>query len=213
MNKLLAFVVTLCVLAVSASAAPKAAVRVAHACPDAPAVDILVNGSRAVSSLEFTNITDYLMIDAPASYNFTVVVAGTNQNVFSAVAAVDARTPYTVAAINTLSNIAPDVLEDSTKIPESDEALVRFVHFSPDAPAVDILADNNPIFTNVSYKTATAYLSVAEGTYDVAVRVSGTNTTVLTVNDVELKNRRIYSVFAEGLVAQKTLTAVLAEDY
>jgi hypothetical protein len=41
---------------------------------------------------------------------------------------------------------------------------VRFVHAVPDAPAVDIWVDNEPVVTNVSYKAASGYLTVNSGT-------------------------------------------------
>lgn len=50
-------------------------VRVAHASPDTPAVDIWVNGAVAISNLTFPDVTDYLLLPA-GDYNFQVTPAG-----------------------------------------------------------------------------------------------------------------------------------------
>jgi LPXTG-motif cell wall-anchored protein len=62
----------------SAPAAGKAHVRVVHASPDAPAVDIKVKGGAAlISNLVFPKDSGYLPVDA-GSYDLTVNVAGTD---------------------------------------------------------------------------------------------------------------------------------------
>ena len=213
MNNFLSAITTLLLLAVAALAAQNAQVRVAHASPDAPPVDILVNGSKAVSSLAFTNITGYLSLSAPAMYNFTAVLEGTGTKVFETVEEVKSNTPYTVAAINKVKKIQADVLQDSTKIPADEKCLVRFVHFSPDAPAVNVLSGKSTLFSNVEYKGVTKYTSLDKGKYDLAVQVSSSKKTVLALNGVEFKAGKIYSIFAEGLVADDSLQAVMAEDF
>ena len=40
-------------------------VRVAHASPDAPNVDVWVNGAVAISDLAFGDVTDYLLVPDP----------------------------------------------------------------------------------------------------------------------------------------------------
>merc|ERR1712054_259514 len=213
MNNFLSAITTLLLLAVAALAAQNAQVRVAHASPDAPPVDILVNGSKAVSSLAFTNITGYLSLSAPAMYNFPAVLEGTGTKVFETVEEVKSNTPYTVAAINKVKKIQADVLQDSTKIPADEKCLVRFVHFSPDAPAVNVLSGKSTLFSNVEYKGVTKYTSLDKGKYDLAVQVSSSKKTVLALNGVEFKAGKIYSIFAEGLVADDSLQAVMAEDF
>jgi len=63
MKRLLSFITAaflFVLLAIPASAADDAMVRIIHASPDAPAVDILVDGEKAVSGAEFKAVTDYL---------------------------------------------------------------------------------------------------------------------------------------------------------
>jgi hypothetical protein len=89
------------------------------------------------------------------------------------------------------------------------------VHASPDAPAVDIaVADGGPVlFSNISFKEIGDYLPVDAGTYDLEVRVAGTETVALEVPGLTLNDGTVYTVFAMGLAGgEPALTAVPSVD-
>jgi len=192
-----------------------ARVRVVHASPDAPAVDVWVNDSVAFSNAPFKGITDYAGLE-PATYNVKVVPTGaTEPVVIEADLGLDAGTDYTVVALNTLENIEPLVLVDNNSQPAAGKAHVRFVHASPDAPAVDIaVADGGPVlFSNVAFKEVGDYLPVDAGTYDLEVRVAGTEGMALDVPGLTLNDGTVYTVFAMGLAdGEPALTAVPSVD-
>ena len=54
-------------------------------------------------------------------------------------------------------------------------AMVRVVHASSTAPAVDLYAkgSSTPVATNIAYGSATDYLELPEGTYDLEIRAAG----------------------------------------
>ena len=203
------------VMATSALAAEgKARVRVIHASPDAPAVDVWVNGAPAFKNAPFKGITPYAEL-AGGNYDVQVVPAGaTTPVVIKGTLGFGAGKDYSVIAVGKLANIAPLVLEDNNAIPENGKAHVRFIHASPDAPAVDIAVKNGPVlFKNVAFKGVGEYLPVAAGTYDLEVRLAGTSTVALSVPGVKLDNQTVYTVFAMGLAGgQPSLTAVLSVD-
>jgi len=193
----------------------KARVRVVHASPDAPAVDVWVNDSIiAFSNAPFKGITDYAELD-PATYNVKVVPAGaTEPVVIEADLSLEADTDYTVVAVGELANIEPIVLVDNNTLPAAGKAHVRFVHASPDAPNVDIAVKGGPVlFENVPFKQAFPYLPVDAGTYDLEVRVHDTGAVVLEVPGLALADRTVYTVFAMGLAGgEPSLTAVPSVD-
>ena len=198
--------------AVTFAAGPR--VRVVHGSPDAPAVDVLVNGSAAFTTLAFKEISDYAALDA-GSYGVAVVPTGkTEPQVISATLTLAPDKDYTVVAVNTLANIEPLVLDDNNAAPAAGKAHVRFVHASPDAPAVDVAVKDGPvIFSNVAFKGVGDYTPVDAGTYNLEVRLAGTNTVALDVPNVTLTDGTVYTVFAMGLAAgNPALTAVLSED-
>lgn len=177
-------------------------VMVVHASPDAPGVDLLVDDAKVNSAaLTFPNNTGYLEVPA-GRRNVKVNAAGTNNTVINANLDLDSDDSYSVFAINTLSAIEPLVLEDDLDAPASGKAHVRFVHLSPDAPAVDVAVTGGPVlFSNRAFKSATEFTPVDAMSYNLEVRLAGTQTVVLTVPNVQLANGRIYTIFARGFVA------------
>lgn len=90
-----------------------AMVRVAHLSPDAPAVDILVNGQRAITGLAFKEVTPYIPLPA-AQVRVQVVPAGQDTPVvIDAELDLKEGTYYTVAATGFLKNIRPQVYTDA----------------------------------------------------------------------------------------------------
>lgn len=195
-------------------AADQARVRVVHASPDAPAVDVLVNGSAAFTNAAFKGVTNYASLDA-GSYSVAVVPAGqTAPQVISATLPLDAGKDYTVVALGKLANIEPLVLTDNNTLPAAGKAHVRFVHASPDAPAVDVAVKGGPvIFSNVAFKGVGDYTPVDSGTYNLEVRLAGTDTVALDLPNITLDAGTVYTVYAMGLAGgEPKLTAVISED-
>jgi LPXTG-motif cell wall-anchored protein len=191
-----------------------ARVRVVHASPDAPAVDVWVNGSVAFSNAPFKGITDYATLD-PATYNVQVTPTGATQPVvINADLTLAAGTDYTVVAVGQLANIEPLVLVDNNSAPAAGKAHVRFVHASPDAPAVDIAVAGGPVlFSNVPFKGVGDYLPVDAGTYNLEARIAGTSNVALSVSGVNLEAGKVYTIFAMGLAGgEPALTAVASVD-
>ena len=191
-----------------------ARVRVVHASPDAPAVDVWVNGNVAFSNAPFKGITVYAALDT-GSYQVQVTPTGaTEPVVIDATLDLAGGTDYTVVAVGQLANIEPLVLVDNNSAPAAGKAHVRFVHASPDAPAVDIAVTGGPVlFSNVPFKGVGDYLPVDAGTYDLEARVAGTQDVALSVPGVQLNEGTVYTIFAMGLVGgEPALTAVPSVD-
>ncbi len=209
------FLMTACLVTGIASA-NDARVRVIHASPDAPAVDILVNDDlRAFQNVAFGEASDYTPVPANV-YNAKVVPAGAGPG--SAVIDADLnlfyKTDYTVIAVDFLDDITPIVLMDDNSLLSFRESRVRFVHASPDAPAVDIKIQDGPyLFQDVEFKESAGYVTVPRGMYNLEVRVAGTDVVALEIPAVMLDRGAIYTVVATGLVnGTPGLDVILAED-
>ncbi|HYI16597.1 MAG TPA: DUF4397 domain-containing protein [Thermomicrobiales bacterium] len=194
--------------AVAASAqGEQARIRVVHASPDAPNVDIWVNGSVAVSNLAFNDATDYIAL-AAGEYDIAVTPTGGTaaDAVIEATLTLAAGMDYTVAAVGQVAEIAPLVLEDNNAAPASGKAHIRVVHASPDAPNVDVAVAGGPILIeNLAFPTASNYLPVDAGSYDLDVRPTGTETVAIDINGFMAEAGTIYTVFATGLLADGSL--------
>jgi len=179
-----------------------ARVRVLHASPDAPAVDVWVDGSKVFSDIEFEESTAFVEVPA-GTYNVQVVPAGaTMPVVIEADLTLMAMTDYTVVATDVLAEITPVILTADGSGPEAGNGWVRFLHASPDAPAVDIaVADGGPVlFANVAFQESAAYLPVPAGAYDLEARLAGTDTVVLELR-IAVPDGGVATAVATGLAA------------
>ena len=201
------------------AAAETAKVRVLHASPDAPAVDVYLNDTKvdALTNVPFGVISAYLDIPA-GTQNVKVYATGTmDKPVIDADLTLEAGKMYTVAATNEVAKIEAQVLVDAPN-PTTDKAQVRVIHFSADAPAVDIAPKGgDPIISALEYPKATDYLALDGGTYDLEVRLAGTTTVALDLPGVAIENGKAYSVFAIGSAASpavggNALKVVVAVD-
>jgi hypothetical protein len=186
-----------------------AKVMVVHASPNAPGVDLLVDNTKVnTSALTFPNNTGYLAVNAGAR-NFKVNVTGTTTTVIDATPTLVKDVNYSVFAIDSVSKISPIITVDDLTAPAAGKAHIRFIHLSPNAPAVDVSVVGQDagvgIFTNRSFnKTITAgqyaFTPVDAATYNLEVRVAGTTTVALAVGNVTLVAGKIYTVFAKGFL-------------
>jgi hypothetical protein len=183
-----------------------AKVMVVHASPDAPGVDLLVdNAKQNTAALAFTQNTSYLTVKEGAR-NIKVNAAGTTTSVINKDVTFDKDKTYTLFAANTLANIEPILLTDDLTAPAAGKAHVRFVHLSPDAPAVDIAVTGGAaVFPNVAFKGSTAFKPLDAGTVSLEARLAGTSTVALPVGNVTLVGGKIYTVYARGILANGTL--------
>jgi len=95
----------------------------------------------------------------------------------------------------------------------AETADLRVIHLSPDAPAVDILANGpNAIFEDLTFGNGSAYLSVDPGTYDVlVVPADGAPADqVLSITGLTLGVDKSYTVAALGML--NNLSSVVLED-
>ena len=178
-----------------------AKVLVTHASPNAPGVDLLVDGSKQNSAaLTFPNNTGYLAVESGAR-NIKVNVTGTSTTVINADLTLEKDKNYSVFAIDSVSKISALVLTDDLTAPASGKAHVRFVHLSPNAPAVDVaVTGGGVVFGNKSFKDYTAFTPLDAGTYNLEVRVAGTSTVALPLPGITLEVGKIYTVFAKGFL-------------
>ena len=189
-------------------------VRVIHTVPDAPNVDIYANDKLIFNNLAYGSYTDYLPIPE-GTYKISLYVAGTkNSPVLANMLTVNKNSILTVAAVGTLSDIGLLAITDANETKKPGKALIRFLHLSPNAPAVDITLPNGTvIFSNISFKHITSYIDVVPMNYTLQVRVAGTSNVVLTVPNVNLNADKYYTVYAIGLVGENPeLDALLLLD-
>ena len=172
-----------------------------HASPDAPAVDLLLDGTKLNSSaVNYTDNTAYISA-AAGTRVLKVNVAGTSTTALQDSLSVVSGKNYSFFAINSVSNLSELVVEDNLAAPAAGKAHVRFIHLSPDAPAVDVaVTGGGVVFGNQSFEDFTAFTPLDANTYNLEVRLAGTSTVVLPLPGIVLTAGKIYTVYAKGFV-------------
>jgi hypothetical protein len=181
----------------------EAMVRVVHASPDAPDVDVLVDGATVLSDVPYLAASDYLAVPA-GDRNLKVNAASTTTTVIDADLSLMDGTDYTVIASGLAADIEPLVLEDDNSAPAAGNVRVRAVHGAPSAPAVDIyitapgadLSTETPTLSNVQFRGASDYIEAPAGDYQVRVTPAGTKTVVIDSGTLGLASGQVRTAVA-----------------
>jgi hypothetical protein len=161
-------------------------VRVGHLSPDAGTVNLYVNGNEVLPGIQYPGSTLYYDV-REGSNEVSLQSNLTGETLLSATVNISGDVDRTVLAVNTAANLEALSLVDDNSLPASGRVRVRLVHAAPSAGTVDIyvtapdvaLEDAVPAATGVAFKTVSAYLDVAAGTYRVRVTAAGTTDVVI----------------------------------
>lgn len=181
--------------------------RVAHASPDAPAVDVYVDDELAFSNVSFGTASEYVAIEA-GNYSVRITAAGQpNDIVFDDTVEVQARTVSTLTATGEVSQDGTEPFEvvgflDDAYAPGENQSAVSVAHFSPDTDAVDVTVGGTDIVLadDLTYQNASDYVNVPAGEYTLEIReaTADNNGTVIAFVDVELEGGTAYTGMALG---------------
>lgn len=173
---------------------------VTHASPNAPNVDILVDDNIVATNVPYLATLPYTALNA-GDNRIRVNVTGTSTTVIDATLPFTEGARYSIFAVDSVSNISVIRVDDDLTPPASGNAHVRFIHLSPNAPAVDIAVTGGPVlFPDYTFREFSSFTPVAAATYDLEVRLAGTTTVVLSLPGITLENGKIYTVYARGFV-------------
>ncbi len=164
-------------------------VRAFHASPDAPPVNILVNGAAALTDVDYGVGSGFLPGLEEVNVQVEAIIPGGNAVVIDEDYSLDYNTDYTILAVGTVAGIDDLVIANP-----SDERLTpgnffaQVVHASPSAPAVDVyvtafnadLTAASPVnMAPLAFTDFTPRLEVPAGDYQLRVTLAGDPTTVV----------------------------------
>jgi len=183
----------------------KACVAIVHASPDAPAVDVYLNGEIAVTALAPNSATPF--VELPAG-DYLVQVVPTGGTVDQAVITVDPLTieatrAYEVVALGNVAEITAAVFDVTTyAVPASGgnlpQSRVRVVHAVPGGPNVNVALIADDVAARAAralpFGEAGDYLEAPAGTYRVSVTAED-GTAILDVPAFDVPADSVVSVY------------------
>lgn len=161
-----------------------AQLRALHASPDAPNVDISVNGTSVAKNVPYETATSYLKIKEGKT-EVQVFPTGTTTAVLDYTFTAANKSYYTFLAANKVASIQTLFFTDDNATPPSGDFSLRLIHGAPSAGNVDIYvtapgaALGTPTLTNVAFTASSGYLNEPAGSYEVRITPTGTQTVVI----------------------------------
>ena len=157
-----------------------AQVRVLNGSPDAPSMDLVVNGVRLFGNLPFGMSSPYISVPVGEQ---VVQLVQSGAALADSPVLVETSVPFvgdtrsTIVVSNTADALEATVASDATDVKKK-SAQLRVGHLSADAPNVDVAADGaaakDALLKDVPYLTVSDYLRVKPGKLDLDVREPGT---------------------------------------
>lgn len=185
-------------------------IRFLNASSNSPALDIYVNNSLLVQNLPYKEFSLYFPASS-GNYNIKIYPTGQNTNpILDTDIYVAPNTITNLAITGNVPNLSLFAIPEPVTAQNFGRPCIRFVHLSPDAPAVDLnLSIGTKVFSNVTYKKITDYACLPTGTYTFTINATGSNNTALTIPNVQLLPNTYYTIYALGSVATSTPLSVV----
>lgn len=178
--------------------------RLLHASPDTPVVDVYMDEEPFVSGLTYAEVSDYRIIAADR-HSIRIVPMGLGAQarplLDSHLGLLQEGTDYTVLLNGEARHLHTLPLADTTSAPGEDQAKLRFVHASPDAPAVDVSYRHGPVlFRQVAFDRATPFVELRSGMYDLVISSTGRDREIATLPHYTVTAGNLYTLVALGLL-------------
>ncbi len=177
-----AVAVILAATAIADTVGAPATFRLAHLSPDAPALDIYVDGVLHDSGLQFGQVGPTRSNGRNGPMVVAARLAGTSPEslpLISAEVNLHPGTAYVVAVANVLTHLQVGAYAIATGDLSPGFARVQVLHAAPNAPRVGVRADREVIASGLGYLEDPVYLDVPPGEARVIGFTAETPTTLL----------------------------------
>ena len=141
-------------------------VRILHAVPKAPNVDVYLNGSLLTSNLAFGKISKYTVL-SPGEYEFQLFRAGTyDKPLLTQTVQLIANANYTVSIVTLANALYLFRLKDDNVPVTKSQAFLRFINLSSNAPLLSLALPNGvTLFNEAEYLENINIEKIENGTF------------------------------------------------
>jgi hypothetical protein len=178
--------------------------RLMHAVPNAPAIDVWLDGSRKVTDLAYGQFTGHLEVP-PGNHLITVTPTGesTNQALINSRMDIAADDAYTVMAVGKMPDIRAIVLPDERRpsSPVQTDARLRVINAASDTPAFDVLRPNEQgvfnmpaVVSDVEFGTGSGYANINAGAATLRLEAVDSSNVLLTLGDARFAADGVYTL-------------------
>jgi len=171
-----------------------------NASPNSPEMDIIVDNRQVnIYPFDYADYTGYLRFYT-GDRNLKFGPYGASNVVEDTTVDFENGKSYSVFVVDEYPDVDALVLEDNAAAPSSGNAMIRFVHLSPDAPSVDLAieGETDVLYGNQSFKDATDFTEISAEDYDFEVRDNSSGDVVLSIPDINIEPGWFYTIVVRG---------------
>jgi hypothetical protein len=163
-------------------------------------IDVHIDGKYA-TTITYLTVNPHIPLKAGKHKVSLYPTRQTTNPIWEQEISVDSGKRYLYAVANKSQNAAEGVrligYEETKNVP-ANKAKIRFIHLSPDAPALDLIERQQGIsFTDISYKQNTSYATANPERTNIHVRIAGTQTDIAHIAFDTAKDNA-YTLIAAG---------------
>ena len=190
----------------SSSSSTTQQLRIVMASPDAPPVDVLIDGKQLATELVYTNSTAYLAVKS-GGRQIQVLTVSNSTSIFEQTISVTASANETLLLTGPASKMQSLLLTDgatTTTTSATGTGQVRVVNASPTMGPADVyvvntgssIAGTTPVAARLAFNQATSYTSEAINNYQVFMTEPGTTNVFLNTGPLALTQSQFLTVVA-----------------
>ena len=179
---------------------PSAFLSIYHASPDAPNLDIYTEATRINNNpLEYSTTFPYSPFYV-GNRKLKFKPQNASNTLLETEFTLVKDKVYSLFLVNKAAEIDALKVEDIWDEPNSDKAQVRLAQLSPDTGDIEVLINDStlPFGDKNEYLEITDFEELSKGKIKVTVKSKATGETLLTVNDIEIRGNRVYTLVVRG---------------
>jgi len=181
---------------------PISGLNVIHASPTNEKLDFFVENTRAnTADFAFGNKIGYLNLYS-GSRRLVTTKKNSSTPLITENFTLEDQKIYSLFIYDKLDIVKYLMIKDEITAPATGKAKIRFVHLSPDAPALNlnIGGKDTDLFTDKSFKSYTDFVDIDPAdkvTFNVKNKTDGT--LAAKIEDVKIEANKVYTVWVKGL--------------
>jgi hypothetical protein len=168
---------------------------------DNPSVDLLVDGNKVSSSINYKFATSNTKINSGVNRTFKIMRAGTTSQLISKEYSIDHTKNYSLLVTNQSSNPDPILFENPSKTVPPGKSSLRIVHGAYGLGNLNVSISNSGgriNITNVASRSATNYLDLNSGSNEIVFTIASASGNIILTSDAYLELDKLYTVYLLG---------------
>jgi Domain of unknown function (DUF4397) len=175
--------------------------RIVNASPGEGAITATIGGTSVASSLDYGTGSSYATVSS-GSVSLKVEQSSTSNSVLDETVSLTSKSTYTILLANYSTSVTAVTLTDNNSSPSSGQFNLRIVQASPSLGAADVyvvspgtsLSSTAASVTDLSFESASTYLPLAAGTYEIYFTPTGQKTASIDSGAISFSSGEVRTV-------------------